>query len=511
MPGSSVILWFRNDLRLRDNPALVAALERARALGAPLVPVYILDDAAEGPGAFGGASRWRLHHALASLDVSLRAHGSRLHLARGDAREILFRLVTETGAQAVYWNRRYEPIARERDAAIKRDLVAQGIEAASFNGSLLFEPHEITNAQGGPFQVFTPFWKRCRAHARWQAPQSVSFDANAFMALLSTAQCFAAAPLTLEALALLPTRAWAAGFGVHGGPGEAGAAARLKVFLNRALSVYAKSRDIPGEEGTSGLSAALRFGEISPRRIRDAVEAHARAEGLTLDDDGPRRFLTELGWREFAHHLLYHFPRTPEEPLRPEFFHFPWARDPGDVKLKAWRRGLTGYPFVDAGMRQLWRTGWMHNRARMVTASFLVKHLRLPWQRGAEWFRDTLVDADLANNTLGWQWVAGCGADAAPYFRIFAPVTQGQRFDPDGAYVRACVPELAKLPAPWIHAPWKAPADVLAAAGVVLGKTYPFPVVDHAAARADALKAFALMKESAAEARREDNQSQFLR
>jgi deoxyribodipyrimidine photo-lyase len=265
------------------------------------------------------------------------------------------------------------------------------------------------------------------------------------------------------------------------------------------MSNYAEARDWPAAEGTSMLSPHLHFGELGARQIWAAVQVASRESGVFPPSKGAAVFLAEIGWREFAHHLLFHFPHTAEEPLRGEFARFPWAADPSDRKLRAWQRGETGYPIVDAGMRQLWRTGWMHNRVRMIVASFLVKHLRLPWQRGAEWFWDTLVDADLAANTLNWQWSAGCGADAAPYFRIFAPVLQGEKFDPAGEYVRRWVPELARLPAEHVHAPWAAPAEVLAGAGVRLGENYPRPIVDHATARAEALAAFRALREEKAQ------------
>jgi deoxyribodipyrimidine photo-lyase len=298
--------------------------------------------------------------------------------------------------------------------------------------------------------------------------------------------------LELSELTLLPRIKWDSGFRAAWTPGESGAAKRLKLFVADAMEAYSDRRNTPGVDGTSMLSPWLHFGELSPRQIWAAVQAVAKESGVFPPSNGARVFLSEVGWREFAHHLLFHFPHTPERPLRSDFESFPWADDAGGVKLRAWQRGLTGYPIVDAGMRQLWATGWMHNRVRMIAASFLVKHLRLSWVHGARWFWDTLVDADLASNTLGWQWTAGCGADAAPYFRVFAPVLQGLKFDSEGAYVRRWVPELAKLPAENIHAPWEAPASVLAAAGVRLGKggNYPAPIVDHATARNEALAAF---------------------
>ncbi|MBI5691147.1 MAG: deoxyribodipyrimidine photo-lyase [Verrucomicrobia bacterium] len=483
-----ILLWFRQDLRLQDNPALRAALER----GGPVLPVYIHDPEAEGRWAPGGASRWWLHHALAALDQSLRERGSRLTLARGAAAEVLRELARRTGATALYWNRRYEPGIVARDAGIKREWTEEGREARSFGAALLHEPHAIANKQGRPFQVFTPYWRHCLelpVEAPWrlaggtQVPAPTQWPRS----------------LSLEELDLLPRVPWDGGLRSTWAPGEAGAAARLRQFVRTAMEHYADRRNLPGCDGTSMLSPWLHFGELSPRQVWAAVQALSRDSGVFPPHNGARVFLSEVGWREFAHHLLYHFPHTPEQPLRSDFAAFPWADDPGGHRLRAWQRGRTGYPIVDAGMRQLWHTGWMHNRVRMIVASFLVKHLRLPWQHGAAWFWDTLVDADLASNTLGWQWSAGCGADAAPYFRVFAPVLQGRKFDPDGAYVRHWVPELARLPAEHLHAPWEAPSADLRAAGVRLGPEgdYPLPIVDHAKARSEALAAFRQLRGSA--------------
>ncbi len=471
------LVWFRQDLRLQDNPALNAALDR----GGPVVPVYILDDAGEGAWAPGGASRWWLHHSLAALDGSLRERGSQLVLARGDSARVLQALQAATGAGATYWNRRYEPAVIARDARIKAEFVAAGVEAKSFNGALLHEPHTVANKEGRPFQVFTPYWRHCLTlevpavaklpSGRWPVPDRWPES------------------LPLAALELLPRLPWADGFGETGEPGEAGALKRVKAFVATGMAGYDGNRNLPDRDGTSRLSPHLHFGEVSPRQIWAAVQASARATGVFPPNKGAGVFLAEIGWREFAHQLLYHFPHTPERPLREEFARFPWAPDPGEKMRRAWQRGATGYPIVDAGMRQLWHTGWMHNRVRMIVASFLVKHLRLSWTHGAAWFWDTLVDADLASNTLGWQWTAGCGADAAPYFRIFAPVLQGRKFDTEGEYVRRWVPELARLPVEFIHAPWEAPPETLARAGVVLGQDYPRPIVDHATARGEALAA----------------------
>jgi deoxyribodipyrimidine photo-lyase len=482
--ASPIILWFRQDLRLRDNAALQAAL----SAGGPIIPVFILDDEGEGRWRPGAASRWWLHHSLASLETSLRDRGSRLVLARGDSLTILRELIAATRAAAVYWNRRYEPAVIARDRRIEAELTGTGIEVKTSNSLLLFEPNTIANKQGRPFQVFTPYWRHCLAQP---VPDEITIPATLLPAPAKWPNS-----LGLAELALLPTLDWTSGFAEMWEPGEAGARKRLKQFLVRKAADYDGGRDRPDEDATSSLSPHLHFGEIGPRQIWAAAKALSKDSGVFPANGGMQRFLTEVGWREFAYHLVAHFPETPEKPLRTKFGQFPWADDPGGVKLRAWQRGQTGYPLVDAGMRQLWKTGWMHNRVRMVAASFLVKHLRLSWTHGASWFWDTLVDADLASNTLGWQWSAGCGADAAPYFRIFAPVTQGERFDPKGGYVRRWLPELAAMPDKYIQRPWEAQADVLARAGVCLGKNYPRPVVDHAEARAAALAAFKSLQTS---------------
>jgi deoxyribodipyrimidine photo-lyase len=389
-------------------------------------------------------------------------------------------LIEETSADCVCWTRRYEPAVLQRDAAIKKALKEQSLVAESFNGSLLHEPWEIETGASRPYQVFTPFWNAClklpEATDPRPSPRGIPAPARWPKSL------------RLDELDLEPSIDWTAGIRESWSPGERGAHARLEAFLSQNINEYETQRDRPDCAGTSGLSPHLHFGEISPRRIWHAVAQHVATQGKS-SHDGCTRFLTEIGWREFAHHLLYHFPQTPIRPLREQFVDFPWRRD--SKSLRAWQSGLTGYPLVDAGMRQLWRTGWMHNRVRMVVASFLVKHLLLPWQDGAKWFWDTLVDADLANNTLGWQWSAGCGADAAPYFRIFNPVAQGQKFDPNGDYIRRWIPELAQLSAKFVHQPWTAPPEVLLAARVILGRTYPRPIVDHREARQRALEAFA--------------------
>ena len=471
------LVWFRQDLRLQDNPALQAAVER----GGTIIPVYIWDERGEGKWTPGAASRWWLHHALASLDASLRDCASKLVILRGDSKTILRELVAATKSGAIYWNRRYEPAIRARDNAIETEFAAAGMDVRSFNGALLNEPASIQNKQGKPFQVFTPYWRTCLA---LPVETPIKFSARRLRSPTRWPRS-----LALAELGLLPRVHWDAGFGIWP-PGETGAQERLTRFVSAAMDAYADERNHPAHDGTSMLSPWLHTGEISPRQIWAAVKARSLENGIFPSSNGARVFLAEVGWREFAHQLLFHFPQTPEQPLREEFARFPWAKDAGGKKLRAWQRGLTGYPIVDAGMRQLWQTGWMHNRVRMITASFLVKHLRLPWQNGAEWFWDTLVDADLANNTLGWQWTAGCGADASPYFRIFAPVLQGRKFDSDGAYVRRWVPELAGLANEDIHAPWEASPHALDTAKVRLGKNYPHPIVDHVTARNEALAAF---------------------
>jgi deoxyribodipyrimidine photo-lyase len=405
----------------------------------------------------------------------LRERGSRLVFARGESGAVLRALAAATGADAVYWNRRYEPAIRERDQRLKAAFGEAGVEAKSFNASLLFEPHTVQNKSGGPFQVFTPYWKHCLTLA---VEPPVKLPSGPLAAPAKWP-----ASLKLAELELLPRIPWDAGFGPAWTPGEAGALVRLGEFTGGGIASYADWRNLPFVDGTSTLSPHLHFGDIGPRQIWAAVQALGRDSGVFPPHRGAQVFLSEVGWREFAYHLLYHFPHTAEQPLRAEFANFPWRQDA--KQLRAWQQGRTGYPIVDAGLRQL----WTHNRVRMIAASFLVKHLRISWQAGAAWFWDTLVDADLAANTLGWQWTAGCGADAAPYFRIFNPILQGLKFDPEGGYVRRWVPELAKLPNEYLFKPWAAPMDVLAEAGVTLGRTYPHPLVDHDAARAAALAA----------------------
>jgi deoxyribodipyrimidine photo-lyase len=478
------IVWLHRDLRLVDQPALLAAGRR----GTPIVPVYIDCPQAEGDWPLGAASRWWLHHSLSCLDLSLKKRGLRLVLRRGPAAEVLADLVRQTNASHVAFCRRGEPAARSCEQAVLSRLAELGVRPIVCAGNWLVEPGTLVTPGGQPYRVFTPFYKAWRSRVPGEPPRGEPG--------------WIAPPAwpdseRLEEWRLLPQPDWAGGLRATWTPGEEGAQRRLEVFLAQRVDGYAVSRDLMGLDGTSQLAPHLHFGEISVRQVWHALQAlplpHDRQARLAAAKSR-EAFGRQLAWREFAAHLLWWFPQTDRAPLQPAFSQFPWRDDPG--ALAAWQRGRTGYPLVDAAMRQLWRTGWMHNRGRMVVGSFLVKHLRLHWQTGAQWFWDTLVDADLANNTLGWQWVAGCGADAAPYFRIFNPVLQGEKFDREGRYVRRWVPELARLPDRWIHRPLEAPPEVLAAAGVVLGKDYPRPIVDHAQARREALAALAAMREA---------------
>ncbi len=472
------ILWFRQDLRLADNPALDAALAR----GAPILPVYVLDDETPGRWVAGGAGRWWLHRSLTSLAADLENLGRPLVLRRGPAERVILELADEIGAGAVFWNRCYEPFAIARDTRIKTALHARGLTAESGNAALLFEPWLPQTKSGGPFKVFTPFWRHLLS--RPAPPRPLPRPEALPDGIEARGE-------SLENWSLLPHAPdWAGGLRDSWTPGEAGAKSRLEAFLDAAVGDYQAQRDLPDSPGTSRLSPHLHWGEISPRQIWHATRHSAAASGL--DPASSEAFLRELGWREFSYHLLYHWPELPERNWKQSFDAFPWRED--EAASRAWTRGRTGYPLVDAGMRELWATGWMHNRVRMVAASFLIKHLLIHWRRGEAWFWDTLVDADLASNSASWQWVAGSGADAAPFFRIFNPVTQSRKFDPEGGYLRRWLPELAKLPAAAIHAPWEADAGTLAAAGVDLGETYPRPIVDHAAARKRALAALETIK-----------------
>lgn len=484
MNQKPAVVWFRNDLRLADNPALKAAAE----CGGPIMPVFIWAPEEEGEWAPGAAARWWLHQSLTQLEGALVKLGARLIVRRGGSFDALKELVRQTGARRVFWNRRYEPAIVERDRRVEEQLRTCGCQVGIHEANLLTDPWTVRNKSGRPFQVFTAFWKSCLASMQAPEPLPAPRRLAAFSKPLTL--------LPLRALDLEPGSNWTSGLAAAWQPGEAGAALLLRRFCATKSAGYRLERDRPDRAGTSRLSPHLHFGEISPRQICQSL-AHA-APNTELRDDAWKdcQFFTEIGWREFAHHLLCHFPHIVTQPLRREFERFPW-RDDGQ-RLTAWQRGQTGYPMVDAGMRELWATGWMPNRVRMVVASFLVKDLLIPWQKGARWFWDTLIDADLANNTLGWQWTAGCGADAAPFFRIFNPVSQGEKFDPQALYVRHWVPEIAQLPDRWIHQPWQAPASVRSEAGVELGRSYPFPIADHPTARRKALALFAKFKDGGA-------------
>ncbi|MCF8003813.1 MAG: DNA photolyase family protein [Chromatiaceae bacterium] len=479
---TTALLWLRRDLRLGDNPALRAAIAQSERL----IPVYIHAPEEEAPWQPGAASRWWLHQSLSALDQGLRERGNGLLIRRGESLAVLRQLILESGATALHWNRCYEPAVIARDSAIKQALRAEGIRCSSHNAALLSEPWELKTGAGEPYRVFTPYWRRLRAELLKRddlTDQSAAPDAL-------QPPPTPLEQLPLEALELRPQTPWDQGLQANWQPGEAGARAELERFLNGPIEPYHEARDWPSEHGTSRLSPHLHFGEISPRQILAAI----RGRGIAAEVAEP--FERELGWREFSYQLLYHFPHTPSEPLNPRFADFPWRSGDTEPLLRAWQRGRTGIPIVDAGMRELWHSGWMHNRVRMIVASLLTKNLRLPWQAGARWFWDTLVDADLANNTQGWQWSAGCGADAAPYFRIFNPVLQGERFDTKGLYVRRWCPELARLPDRFIHQPWQAPASLLAQCGVRLGRNYPAPIVDLKESRAEALAAYDQVKGS---------------
>ncbi|MFN3230845.1 MAG: cryptochrome/photolyase family protein [Alphaproteobacteria bacterium] len=468
MPTSApIIVLFGADLRLEDQPALHAVA----AEGAPVLPLYILDDSIS--WAPGAASRWWLHHSLQALAENLETLGAPLILRRGPTVEVLQDLLAETAAEAVF-------VCDSAEPGLSAHLLSDtGLPLRVFPGNWLHQPGEVLTGGGAPFKVFTPFYKAClnrRVTAPLPVPRTLVHMENP----PDSDQ--------LDSWGLLPSPVdWAGGLRETWQPGERGALEQLDRFIDDAIANYKEGRDIPGKPGTSRLSAHLHFGEISARTVWHRISRHAEA-----DSAGAASFLRELVWREFSLHLLHHFPSMPDAPLRSEFASFPWQDD--TEGFEAWSRGLTGYPIVDAGMRELWHTGWMHNRVRMIAASFLIKDLRIDWRRGEEWFWDTLVDADLANNSASWQWVAGCGTDSSPYFRVFNPALQARRFDPDGSYIRRWVPELSELPDEYLAEPWTMPALDREALGVRLGQTYPFPIVDHAAARRAALDAYQHMK-----------------
>ncbi|WP_448097904.1 cryptochrome/photolyase family protein [Luteibacter yeojuensis] len=518
---STAIVWFRRDLRLADNPALTEAARRHERV----VVLYVHAPEEEGEWAPGAASRWWLHHSLEALDASLVKHGGRLEILRGPSIDALRGAIEATGAAAVYFNRLYEPKAIRRDKAVRRALEGDGIEVRSFNAALWVEPWDVATKQGEPYRVFTPFWRNVRTRIdeievlpepplreppsgeqplrepplgeqllrelpSWEPLQRRSRGSgqgslehpSPQKRLPQERRLLRGGPLAVADLGLLPKRDWARGF-AGWTPGEKGAHELLALFADDAVGHYLDGRDLPARHGTSRLSPHLHWGEISPAQVAAGLRSHAARKRKAPDIEP---YLRQLGWREFAHHLLYHFPKTPKENFHPAFDALRWAK-PDAHALRRWKQGRTGIPIVDAGMRELWATGWMHNRVRMLVASLLTKNLRQHWVLGEKWFWDTLVDADLANNAMGWQWVAGSGADAAPYFRIFNPVTQSEKFDPEGAYIRRWVPELAKAPGRLVHAPWE-DETFLESSG------YPPPIVDLKASRESALTAYQSMR-----------------
>lgn len=479
---SAVIVWFRLDLRINDN----AALHAARETGKPVIPVYIWSPDEEGKWQPGSASRFWLHHALASLQKDLETVHSILTLMRGPSLEALQSLINETGADSVFWNRCYEPQVIKRDSRITQALKKSGIEVRSFNASLLFEPHEISNRQGGPFKVYTPFWKH------YQTLEVLPPHKDTKAKLQQPAKW--PKSLALQENGLVPRSQWYTTIQDTWDMSEAGARKCTRHFIKHSLHNYSRDRDYPALDGVSGMSPYLHFGQVSVRQIWHRVTEAEQSAGRMSPGRNAQAYLRQLVWREFAYHLLFHFPHSANQPLYEKYRQFPWRKD--QKLLRSWQKGETGYPIVDAGMRQLWQTGWMHNRVRMITGSFLTKDILVSWLEGAKWFWDTLVDADLANNTMGWQWVAGSGADAAPWFRIFNPVTQSIRFDPAGDYIRQWLPELKNLDRKYVHSPWTAPEEVLTGAGIKLGITYPRPVLDHAEARKRALESYRLLREA---------------
>jgi deoxyribodipyrimidine photo-lyase len=480
---SPSIHWFRDDLRLADNPALAAAV----AAG-PTLCLYILDERPE-RRPLGGASRWWLSRSLAGLSAELERRDGALLLLRGDPETLLPKVAEMIGAALVTWSRRYDGDSVALDARIKTDLQNAGRQVSSFNAALLNEPWQVTTKTGDPMKVFTPYWRAARARGEPPAP----LPAPVRIAAPTLPAGLTALAVTREELALEPHAPdWAGGLREAWTPGEAGAAAALEHFLAGPLAGYGEDRNRPDLASTSRLSPHLRFGEIGPRQIWHATRSAVESGAATAPESDAEKFLSEIGWREFSYHLLFHNPELATRNYNPRFDAFPWRHD--DAALTAWRRGRTGYPIIDAGLRELWTTGWMHNRVRMIVASFLIKHLLIDWREGEAWFWDTLVDADPANNAASWQWVAGSGADAAPYYRIFNPVTQGLKFDPRGAYVRRWIPEIAALGDAEIHEPWKASTAILRRAGIDLGVTYPRPIVDLDAGRQRALAALAATK-----------------
>ena len=474
MKKGTAIHWFRQDLRLSDNPALDSAAQYET-----LIPIYILDEVNSGEFKMGAASKWWLHQSLTKLNESL---DGKLLVYQGNPYEILNKLIEEQEVSYVTWNRCYEPWRIDRDKEIKRNFEDKNVAVESFSASLLWEPWTISKDDGTPYRVFTPFYKKgCLNSEEPRLPAGKVDLSNLYSEDLSSD--------SITDLNLLPTIKWYKSFEEEWNPGEIGAEQNLNSFLDSGLLNYKEGRNFPSQEFVSRLSPHLHFGEISPNEVWYRAKTK---EGISGIEKSLAHFHSELGWREFSYYLLYHFPDLPNKNFQEKFDIFPWQEN--EEFLALWQKGNTGYPIVDAGMRELWQTGYMHNRLRMIVGSFLVKNLLIDWRFGERWFWDCLVDADLASNSASWQWVAGSGADAAPYFRIFNPITQGLKFDPEGEYTKKYVPELRDLPNKYLFSPWEAPENILADAGIELGKNYPKPMVDLKLSRETALEAFATTK-----------------
>ena len=468
------VMWFRQDLRLADNPALTNALEDGKTL-----PIFILDNVNSKEHVNGAASKWWLHHSLSKLNKSLK---NKLCFFVGNPIDILDEIHKQFEISNIFWSRCYEPWRIKRDKKVKKYFNDQNVNVNTFNGSLLWEPWNIGKKDGTPYKVFTPYYRKgCLNSDKPRMPLPVPNLSN----LISIDNH----DLKIEDLELMPNHNWYNKMISLWSPGEEGAHSKIEEFISNGLNNYKEGRNFPSNQNVSQLSPHLHFGEVSPNQVWYRAKTKEGKLGIKKDLD---HFLSELGWREFSFNLLYHFPFLPKENLQKKFDNFPWDNDKD--KLKKWQKGLTGYPIVDAGMQELWQTGYMHNRLRMVVGSFLVKNLLLHWHHGERWFWDCLIDADLASNSAGWQWIAGSGADAAPYFRIFNPITQGQKFDPDGKYTRKYLPVLNDMPDKFLFNPWEAPEDVLRSAGVKLGENYPLPIVEIGSSRQKALEAFATTK-----------------
>jgi deoxyribodipyrimidine photo-lyase len=473
------LVWFRKDLRMHDNQALWEASQKG-----VVIPVFIWDEEVETEKSASEASYWWLHHSLLSLQNDFKKYDVPFTIRKGHSLQVLLQLLHETGADSVYFNELYEPLLSARDKSITLKLKSLNVEVQTYHSQLLFHPDNITNQNGDPYKIFTPYWKRSLKESLSRPmPYPVTMKPNDQQ--LDS--------LLVNELDLLPSVRWDEKFHHYWTPGENGAISAWKKFVAEKLSRYADERDYPALATSSNLSAHLAWGEISPKAIWYAADKLLHESNHELMEAQIEAFKRQLVWREFGYHQLIHFPTITHQPLREEFLEFPWMDD--KVAFQKWKQGLTGYPLIDAGMRELWETGKIHNRVRMIVASFLVKQLMIPWTKGAKWFQATLVDFDVANNAMGWQWTAGCGLDCAPYFRIFNPIIQSEKFDKNGDYIRRWLPELADLPSPYIHRPWEATASILEAANVVLGENYPTKIVEHDFARKRALAAYDIIKQ----------------